>query len=73
MERIPYRKTYEVVGYTYDADMHCVTCTTTRFGDKALSREILPNDSEGNPIHPVFLEEATNSDVCRECRRRLNE
>ena len=73
MKRIPYWKTFEVVGYSYEADLHCVGCATQRFGAQALTRRISPNDSEGNPIHPVFLEEATGSDICRDCRRRLNE
>ena len=73
MERTPYRKTYEVVGYTYDADMHCVDCTITHFGAEAMTRRISPTDSEGNHIQVVFLEQATDGNVCRECRRRLNE
>jgi hypothetical protein len=72
MERIPYRKTYELVGYVYDADLHCVLCATERFGEALTSRR-LPEDSEGNTVYPLILEEVTEGDVCRDCLRRLNE
>jgi hypothetical protein len=71
MERI-YRKTYEVVGYTYEADLHCIDCATGRFGESLNSRR-LPIDREGNEIHPVFLDQVTDTDACGDCRRRLNE
>ena len=40
-----YRKAWEVIAYTYHADMYCVDCG-----------ESLPEvDPEGNDRHPVFV------------------
>jgi hypothetical protein len=61
-----------VVGYTYEADVHCVGCAFDRFGDM-LDRDEAA-DSEGNRPHPVFsidedfLEE---HDACSTCGDRL--
>jgi hypothetical protein len=47
-----------IVGYTYDADQHCVDCTHKRFPVLDESTR----DSEGNEIHPIFdTNEAGNS------------
>ncbi len=80
MERIPYRKTHEIVGYTYDAAMHSTTCARRRFGDLVTfegNEGIDPAypllDREGNPVYPLMLEEVREGDVCRDCFRRLNE
>lgn len=49
-----------IIGYTYDADVHCRDCTHERFGRQLvsgydpLSAEDEPLDSEGNPINPIF-------------------
>lgn len=49
-----------IVAYTYEADVHCVNCTNTRFGQYIrFPRDTngIPLDStdrEGNTIHPVF-------------------
>ena len=48
------RKSYEVVAYTYEADKHCLACASRAFG----SGEIHASDSEGNPVNPVFLDQA---------------
>ena len=74
MPRIPYRKSYEVVGYAYEADLHCVECATVRFG-QALDQwpKPRPNDNEGNEVSPIFLDEAKDSDVCRDCRKQLTD
>lgn len=48
-----------VIGYAYDADLHCVECTEKRFGADALEADASGlaelTDSEGNPLHPIFL------------------
>jgi hypothetical protein len=72
MERIPYRKSFEVVGYTYEADLHCVPCASQRFG-RALSRRRLPGDREGNEVSPVFLDQTQDTDTCGDCHRRLSD
>ena len=63
-----FRKLYEVIGYAYDADLHCVDCTKERFP--------LPNqavDSEGNEVYPVFLgEEDNENSVCADCHLPLD-
>jgi len=69
---IPFRKTYEVIGYAYEADLHCVACTIKRFG---VRMEFLDKveDDEGNPIHPVFLgDEREGPEYCGDCREELD-
>ena len=47
MSRTYYRKTYEIVGWAFHADIYCVECG-----------ESLPEvDPEGNERHPVFLDQ----------------
>lgn len=58
----------KVIGYTYDADYHCINCTTAYIKGGTQSRtpphpkqverwldgtDEFP-DSENNPIHPIF-------------------
>lgn len=61
---IQYRKTYEVTGYTADADIYCVPCATKIYGpnmDQAIDRE-------GNPVNVVFLGTETEyMQHCAEC------
>lgn len=48
---------YDVIGYTYDAAVHCTDCATTRFGIN--SDGFVPyaaEDSEGNPVGAVFAD-----------------
>src|SRR5215470_9501367 len=40
-----------IICYTYEADAHCPSCARKRFGNP--NKQGL-EDSEGNPIHPVF-------------------
>ena len=47
-------KSYDVIGYTFEADVHCVACTIDRFGGLP---EFGAVDSEGNEPHPVFADE----------------
>lgn len=56
---IPYRKSFEVVGFTFHASMYCHDCGIN-----------LPEvDPEGNQKHPVFLdnlnEEMDSCDACQ--------
>lgn len=39
----------KVVGYTYEADYHCIACTTARFPEPDEA-----TDNEGNAVYPVF-------------------
>jgi hypothetical protein len=50
-----------VIAYTYDADYHCIDCTKDYLGTKPKANwakfhegEEEVEDSEGNPLHPVF-------------------
>lgn len=46
----------KLIGYTYDADYHCVACTTRQFGAKLDHPQLVGKalDSEGNEVHPLF-------------------
>lgn len=43
----------DVIGYAYDADHHCPICAGMRFGVDGKGF-VYGEDSEGNPVHPVF-------------------
>ena len=61
----------KVVGYTYDADIHCPDCSEKVFGLKLTHPELVgdPIDSEGNEVHPIFsIDEAGDTpDHCGDC------
>ena len=58
-----------IIGYTYEADVHCVACTMLRFLDD-------PNavDDEGNQVHPIFStdEGSPDGDYCADCLVEIN-
>jgi hypothetical protein len=66
-----YRKTYEVVGYAYEAGLHCLDCSRARFGNAIDDDSNPPTDNEGNPVSPVFLDNVTSADCCDECLCQL--
>lgn len=68
-----YRKTYEIVGWAYEADLHCPTCAASRFGAKLQDGRNPPQDREGNPVHPVFLGDLEGSEYCGDCGSSLAE
>ena len=48
-----------IIAYTYEADVHCIDCTENTFGEtfakmRGLSDYFLPDDREGNRVHPLF-------------------
>ena len=54
-----------IIGYTYEADVHCVACTRTDFQWETLGSAL---DREGNPIHPIFsTDEQLTSLYCGDC------
>jgi hypothetical protein len=88
-----YRKSFEIVGYTYEGGVHCVECTckyvvakypkTTvehddylGFGnwgarpDYSFVTESF-EDSEGNEIHPVFLDDIGETEFCSDCSEAI--
>lgn len=73
----------QVIGYGFDADIHCVDCTKTR---RFLQRIDLPMadgedehglpyaaiDSEGNYLSPVFdIQENSENETCGDCGEAL--
>lgn len=50
--RLYLRPDYEVIGYSYEADFHCIECTLARFPGKDDTKW---EDREGNPVHAIFL------------------
>ena len=69
-----------VIAYTYEADVHCVPCATSRFvaepGDLVTGSHISPEarDSEGNPVHPVFsTDENPDGLTCGDCLTVISE
>ena len=58
----------DVVGYTYEGEVHCVSCTEERFGEaKDLEVRDLSGlvDNEGNNLHPIFaMDEGMACDCC---------
>lgn len=46
-----YRKAWEIVGYTADADVWCVSCAESAYGPDSYGRE----DVEGNLVHAIFV------------------
>lgn len=54
-------KAWVVIGYIYDADMHCCECTPDDMKYDSV-------DSEGNPVHPIFAgSELEEGSCCSDC------
>jgi len=68
-----YRKPFEIVGYTYEADLHCNDCAIARFGpvvERVEGPSLQGVDNEGNEIHPIFLDQLDEFDYephCGDC------
>ena len=71
-ERIPYRKSYEIVGWAYEAGVHCPSCAAKRFGAEVGVERASPVDRERNPVQPVFLGAADGEELCADCLRPLD-
>lgn len=74
-----------VIGYSFEADMHCVECTLARNRERPFSLDDplgfgkgcdengLPyaaTDSEGNAVHPVFSTDE-GEECCGDCGASL--
>ncbi|HZD70335.1 MAG TPA: hypothetical protein VFA45_15980 [Actinomycetes bacterium] len=58
-----------VIGFTYDASVHCVDCTYYRFDG---SEDRGATDTEGNEVHPIFeTDEDSFLEHCDDCRLPL--
>lgn len=60
-------KSFDVVGYTADADTYCVDCTKEIYGDDKKGAD--PKyDHEGNLVHPIFADSETDTpSSCASC------
>ena len=53
-----------IIGYTYEADVHCVACARQDW-HQSLDGAI---DREGNTVHPIFsTDEQESSLYCGDC------
>jgi hypothetical protein len=58
-----------IVGYTYEADVHCTDCALKAFRDLESRGAI---DSEGNQVQPVFdITEGSELSHCADCGEPL--
>lgn len=64
-------KSTDIIGYAYDADLHCDYCTAQRFPAGVKTYKFDPFDLDidtaGNAITPVFVGQATEDDWCGDC------
>ena len=61
----------DVVGYSFEADTHCLSCTEARFPGTLPVSEYF--DSEGNTPGAIFADEAADYDMeCGTCGWRLD-
>ncbi len=61
-----YRKAYEVIGYTYGADVHCLECSEKRFSD---TKKFTLDDNE---VQPIFLGEVSDYLICGDCFGKID-
>jgi len=74
-------KAWDIVGWTYDADIHCPACARERFGDAIDNGSDfehdgpVPVDSEGNEIHPFFASDEADpgGEYCGDCGMEIVE
>lgn len=67
-------KSYSVLGYTYEAAIHCPECTVDRFGEAVTQHGIDDSpvtDNEGNIVHPLFADQAEPDEYCSDCHTPL--
>lgn len=62
---IPFRKSFEVVGYTYGADMHCLVCASHAFGPVVF--ELWWPGEDVVDVSPIFLDQTDGTEVCGSC------
>ena len=65
------RKSFEVVGFTYDADFHCPHCTTRAYGVDVVRGLEPGEDRECNPVTPVFLDQLHDGTYCGTCSEEI--
>ena len=62
-----------IIGWAYEADLHCPACARALFGD-ALD-DPATEDEEGNLLSPLFStdEGSEEGDYCGDCGEEINE
>lgn len=59
-------KSYDVIGYTADADTFCPACAREWYGN--VDADPAPLDHEGNEVHPIFADSEWDSiPACARC------
>ena len=59
-------KAWEIIGYAYNADIHCTRCAHK---DKMDINGAM--DGEGNNPHPIFSVDELICDICADCGENL--
>lgn len=77
----------KVIGYTYEADIHCPDCTEARFSVGYAKHPFITifhqidncgvpynsRDNEGNLVHPIFsTDEIEHDSACSNCGTFIN-
>ncbi len=63
----------DIIGYTYEAAVHCDSCAAERFGRcVCLHNDVHGEDTEGNDVEPIFVSDAgVDGFFCDDCREPL--
>lgn len=61
----------KVIGWAYEADLHCWDCAIGRFPVLDYDDGTLIEDNEGNEVTPVFSIEEGGPFNCGDCHERL--
>lgn len=64
----------DIVGFTYEADIHCPECAAERFGWCAcgVPNDVHGEDQDGNEIMPVYAgSEGVDDMICCDCEEPL--
>lgn len=63
-----------IIGWTYEADVHCWECATRRFPKLRNDPDARLIDREGNEVRPIFeIDEGACDEVCGDCFEKLCE
>ncbi len=65
---------FDVLGYSYDAAVHCESCTRERFPEADAEFSNV-QDAEGNELNPIFAGDETDpkGEYCVDCGEELSE
>lgn len=61
-------KSFDIIGYAADADIHCEKCIRKLYKAKRVNGDLEGEDHEGNEISPMFADEGGSEAVhCGTC------